>query len=729
MVWHCDIIKGGHVIEREGMILMAKIKLLDDKTINKIAAGEVVDRPVSVVKELVENSIDAYSSNITIEIKKGGNSYIRITDNGLGIDKDDIQNAFLRHSTSKISKVEDLGNILTLGFRGEALASIAAVSRVEIVSKTRTSEMGQKLILHGGEVRENQEVGTTNGTTIIIRDLFFNVPVRKGFLKSEVAEASAINDFVYKLAISNPQISFTYIKDGKTELKTPGRGNTKETIYSVMGKDFIESTFDIDYEKKDIKVKGYISDLKYYRGNRANQFVFINGRIIKSELVSKAVEEIYKERIPIGKFPIFILFIELDPALTDVNMHPSKMEVKFRNEREVQKVIKQAVAEKLHSENLIPEVNLFENYLRDRSKEEDIKGKTEENYENIPVFEYIDQKKVQDNEETLEQSGTENDCKSSVQIDEPKAATEKADNSGQRDAIDRDILRFDRVSEKSEDAKYPKKLIDNKAIYRRGREDHGKIAEDSGVQTAFLENGDDDSNNESSSKTTVSANVERTERLSSEGIKESKKADKTIIEDISKNITVVGVIFNTYILCEDRINDEFLMIDQHAAHERILYEELREKYRNREVYTQEVIGSKPIELSLNDMTKLKNNTEVLESLGFTYEEFGENTVRIRSIPMIFGNPDTEHLFLDILDVLDIEGSSSENIYDRKLDKIMKQACTAAVKGGDRIMNMEIKALIDRLFKSENPYTCPHGRPITIKTSRKDIEKSFSRIQN
>ncbi|MDO5708434.1 MAG: DNA mismatch repair endonuclease MutL, partial [Andreesenia angusta] len=383
---------------------MDKIKLLDDKTINKIAAGEVVERPVAVVKELVENSIDAMATNISIEIKKGGTKYIRVTDNGIGMNENDLKNAFIRHSTSKISKVEDLGNIITLGFRGEALASISSVSRIEIVSKERKANTGKKIILYGGEIRDEATVGTKDGTTIIVRDLFFNTPVRRGFLKSESAESMAINEFIYRLAISNPGISFNYIKDGKIIIKTPGNGDLKSTIYSVLGSEFIKSTYYFEDKYKEMIIKGYTSNLKYFRGNRSNQYIFINGRVVKSQIISKAIEDIYKERIPIGKFPSFALFLEIDPNNIDVNIHPTKMEVRFREERDLLYGIKKVISERLIKENLIPELrakDIMSNSISDREKK-----KVNEKRTQIPVFELIDNE-----EKKRDKSEDKNDIK------------------------------------------------------------------------------------------------------------------------------------------------------------------------------------------------------------------------------------------------------------------------------------------------------------------------------
>ncbi len=703
---------------------MRKIKLLDEKTINKIAAGEVVERPVAVVKELVENSIDALSTSITVEIKKGGISYIRITDNGTGMSGEDLDMAFIRHSTSKISKVEDLGNIITLGFRGEALASIAAVSRLEMITKERESSSGDRIVLYGGEVRDRSSVGTKDGTTIIVRDLLFNVPVRKGFLKSETAEGMAINDFVSKLAISNPGISFTYIRDGKNVLKTPGNGDLKSTVYSVMGAEFIKSTFYLEKEFRNISIRGYVSDLKYYRGNRANQFVFVNGRTVRSQEVSDAVEDVYREKLPIGKFPNFILFIEIDPSKIDVNMHPTKMEVRFRNEREVVKSIKKAVSERLVKENLIPEIKLSK---EDEKPDFGISPREFlEKREQIPVFELIDE-----NQKDSEKKSSESEKEDLKIKEDNEDSAEKTEYSSEemKEKIEKEIRENkDKIDKNT-------KFLDGKAVFRKGREEAYKIFSDDS-RSLVKESGPEPENKlkpENEAKE-YSGNEKEQKAENQKDLKEKTEKnvpaeEKTPVSDLSSEIRYAGTVFDTYILCENRIRKEFLMIDQHAAHERILYEEFRDRYMNQKINTQDIMGIEPVELSVNDMIKVENNREIIEKLGFRFDIFGDNSVIIRGIPMIFGNSNGRELFLSILDSLSAEENENFNIYSTKLDKIMKKACTSAIKGGDRIGKMEADELIKRLFKCENPYTCPHGRPVTLKMSLKEIEKHFSRIQN
>lgn len=631
---------------------MKKIKLLDEKTINKIAAGEVIERPVAVVKELIENSIDALSTEIVIEVKKGGISYIRVTDNGLGINSDEIEISFLRHSTSKISKIEDLENILTLGFRGEALSSIAAVSRLEMISKNREEKIGRRLVLFGGEVRENTNIGTKNGTTIIVKDLFFNTPVRKEFLKSEMAENMAINDFLSKIAMSNPGISFTYINNGKTILKTPGKGNIEETIYSVMGRDFIDSTFYFERNNKNLRLKGYISNLKYYRGNRMGQIIYVNGRIIRSLEISKAIEEIYKEKLPIGKFPNFVIFIDIDPSEVDVNIHPTKMEIRFKEEKEILGFIKEFIKKELVSKNLIPEIKLSEN----RTKLNESFFKKEEIREQIPIF---------------------NTKKIEREIDYTKFEDEL---SRDMDFKNNEDMQYKYIKEN-----YVNSSIDDQKIVKE-KENNKYISE------------------------------------------KNRKKDNERVEELYSQINIIGISFDTYIICENRVKKELFLIDQHAAHERILYEEFKNRYKEKTIYSQDIMGISPLELSLNDMIKLEKNKDSIERLGFKFDIFGENSIIIRAIPLIFDKVNAEELFLSVIDNLTIDEDENISIYELKLDKIMKKACTSAIKGGDKIENIEIKELIKKLFSCKNPYTCPHGRPITLKFKLSEIEKHFSRIQ-
>lgn len=612
---------------------MSKIRVLDDSTINKIAAGEVVERPYSIVKELVENSVDALSTNITVEIKNGGKSYIRVTDNGSGIESGDIRAAFLRHSTSKISQVEDLQNIVTLGFRGEALASIASVSQLEVISKTRNSEIGQRLLLYSGEVKEESEVGAANGTTIIVRNLFYNIPVRKKFLKSDSSESGAISDLIYRLSLSNPSISFKFIKDGALVLKTPGKGSLEKTAYSLLGKEFSDSTIPLEFEKKSFKLSGFISKPAFSRGNRGQQYIFVNGRSVKHLLLSRKVESAYKGVIPSNRYPVLVLFIELDPREIDVNIHPAKTEIRFLAESEILSWVEEAVRKALDSETEILETSL----------------------------------------------GV---------VEPPKAVKPKAM----------------KLLEKREETQ--PSLLDPELFYQA--HSHSQ---------AYSEKP------EKPLKKPLKA------KKSHEAVRESGpahyKPKHSPKQERAKlpTLEVKGVVFNTYILCEDRVAGELLIIDQHAAHERIMYEKLKRELLEGRVDMQETMALEPISLSHSDMEKLSDYRDTLLKLGFDFEEFGQNTVALRGVPLLFGAPDFKDLFLDILDNLEFGVKSG---YELKLEKVMKLACTSAVKAGDSMKHIEIEKLIEELGRCENPLTCPHGRPTVIKLTKSEIERKFKR---
>ncbi|OHW62857.1 DNA mismatch repair protein MutL [Andreesenia angusta] len=606
---------------------MSKIRVLDDSTINKIAAGEVVERPYSIVKELVENSVDALSTNITVEIKNGGKSYIRVTDNGSGIESGDIRAAFLRHSTSKISQVEDLQNIVTLGFRGEALASIASVSQLEVISKTRDSEIGQRLLLYSGEVKEESEVGAANGTTIIVRNLFYNIPVRKKFLKSDSSESGAISDLIYRLSLSNPSISFKFIKDGALVLKTPGKGSLEKTAYSLLGKEFSDSTIPLEFEKKSFKLSGFISKPAFSRGNRSQQYIFVNGRSVKHLLLSRKVESAYKGVIPSNRYPVLVLFIELDPREIDVNIHPAKTEIRFLAESEILIWVEEAVRKALDSETEILETSLGE-------------------------------------------------------VEPPKAVKPRAV----------------KLLEKREETQ--PSLLDPELFYQAHSEKPEKLLE-------------------------KPLKAKKSNEAVSESGPAPYRAKPSPKQEQAKlpTLEVKGVVFNTYILCEDRVAGEFLIIDQHAAHERIMYEKLKRELLEGRVDMQETMALEPISLSHSDMEKLSEYRDTLLKLGFDFEEFGQNTVALRGVPLLFGVPDFKDLFLDILDSLEFGVKSG---YELKLEKVMKLACTSAVKAGDSMKHIEIEKLIEELGRCENPLTCPHGRPTVIKLTKSEIERKFKR---
>lgn len=619
-----------------------RIKILDESTIAKIAAGEIIENPASIVKELVENSIDASSNNIVIEIKNGGKTYIRITDDGIGMNEDEVEYAFLRHSTSKISTAEDLLNIHSLGFRGEALASISMTTKMETLTRSKDSNKGIRIFLKEGEILKKETIGCPLGTTMIAKDLFYNIPVRKKFLKSDLAESNHISDVIYKIALGNPNVSFKYIKDNKIVLKTPGKNNIKSNIYSILGKDFIENLLEINYSDNKLSVKGYISKNDFYRGNRGHQYIFVNGRWIKNIQLTKTIERCYKSLIPINRFPIFILFIEINPSLIDVNIHPTKQEIRFSNQNEINNIIEGLVDKILKETMSIPKVKI--EGKKDNIVEEvnflDLNKEEEEPIDNIKIYEKTNsfENKEDLNSEIMLRSISFK-AESPLEKKEVKEQIDKEENK-----------QFEKVS----DCEY----------------------------------------------------------------------EKEELNDVFKNTKLVGILFSTYIILENTLDNYFYLIDQHAAHERVKYEQYKGEYERENITIQSLLSPEIIQLTNKELSIVEDNKDLFHNLGFDIEEFGLNSIAIRGVPLIFGKPQIKKLFFDILD--NIKNNLNTN-YDVKLEKIMKMACTNAIKAGDKITKPEIEELLKQLTKLNNPYTCPHGRPVIIKITKRDLEKKFKRI--
>lgn len=716
------------------------IKQLDDKTINKIAAGEVVERPSSVVKELVENSIDAGASSIIIEIKLGGKKYIRITDDGSGIARDDLGLAFLRHSTSKISTVEDLEIIKSLGFRGEALASISAVSLLEIVTKTTEDVSGIQANLKAGEIDEKKEVGCPTGTTIIVKNLFYNVPVREKFLKSDNAEASQISNIVYKLALSNPKISFKYIKDNKMILKTPGNGNIQTTIYSLFGKEFTKSLFDVDYYGEGINIKGAISNPSFTRGNRGHQYIFVNGRYIKDTDLSKAVEDAYKSLIPINRFPVFILFIDIDSSQIDVNVHPTKTEIRFDQSNKINSIVNKVVTGVLQGENLIPEVTIRTKKKKNNEEQKNFIDKVD-----TPK---IDSKMIETKKVNTEKIDTVDYKKQDIINNKPKTVNNNTDNY---DISYRKIHVIDRVNKKPQKSKniidnvvdtldnYGAKSKINEAFQIKEDSDivkdtvsDGLINKpidniiDNSIEDDFIDKSDIKNKHRDNDLEVGINNVEKIlkeEEAKKEIIIEKEKINEK--KNILPNLDIIGSLFDTYILAQDKINEVFYLIDQHAAHERVMYEKLRNQFNSENTDIQELLAPEIIELTHSEVQLVNDNLSTFKKIGFLIESFGINSIILRGVPIVFGEPDSKKLFLDILDKLNSNVSSR---YDLRVEKIMKMACTSAIKAGYNIKGIEINKLIDDLKCAKEPFTCPHGRPIIIKMTKYELEKKFKRVQ-
>lgn len=625
---------------------MAKINILDDSTINKIAAGEVVERPSSIIKELVENSIDAGSSYISIEIENGGKGLIRIIDNGSGIDKDDVNKAFLRHATSKINTVEDLSSLESLGFRGEALASIAAVSKLEMLTKTEEALIGLRIVLDGGKIREKEATSANRGTQISVRDLFFNTPARRKFLKSNQAEAQAITDIVNKIAIGNPSIKIKYINNSKTIYETLGDGSIINAIRMIYGRDISENLIEIDYRSKYFNISGYLGNNNIYRGNRNHQHLYINGRYIKSPNISKKINDAYKAIIPINKYPIYFVNISVDPAKVDVNIHPSKLEVKFDQEEEILNELSDFVRGILLKSSL---VGRYKNNSRDK----DLYNKN--SFAGFNSFSYSPQEVENNLTSTAIREDVSNSCSNQNTNESPR---------GQADMIQTPI----RLSDINNGGIQDKKEVDSKMEYQ---------------QSSFIE--------------------------------ESPDRNPDFI-----GLKFIGIIFDTYIIFSK--NDDMIMLDQHAAHERIRFEMYMSKYKANDISVQMLIDPIIIDLDANDMDTVRKNIDVFSSFGFLVEEFGHRSISIRGLPNTFGEPESKRFIYELIDGL----GKIDNIYDTKYDEIAEIACKSAIKGNDKISIEEAKHLIGQLEECSNPYTCPHGRPTMVKMTRYEIEKLFKR---
>ncbi len=645
---------------------MTKIHLLDNETINKIAAGEVIENPKSIVKELVENSIDAGADEIIVEIKGGGKDLIRITDNGKGIEKDQVEDAFKRHCTSKIESSDDLNSLFTLGFRGEALASIAAVARVDMITRTTADLTGIKITIEGGKVVSKEDIGCPVGTTITVTELFFNVPARKKFLKSDASESGNINEVVVSLALSKENISFKYINNGNTAFRTPKTDNLLNTISSLYERDLYNSLLKVDYESDVVKITGFTTNLNYYRGNRKQQIVFVNKRYIKHKRMSYYIEAAYNTMLPKGKYPACFLKIEIAPSLVDVNVHPAKTEVRFQNEELILNEIKRAVFSALHSVSIIKEVK-GEDVVKDNRVS---KNKGNSIFESFKKYESVH------NEGSIFENPVHDEY-SNIKLTEIK--TEYSENI------------FEEALEQS--------IAEEKTIIY----EYKNTAEDNDTMPL-------------------------TQLSSQEQYEPVQQSFTEIAEDESKlpELSVTGIVMDTYIICENMEKTEMYMIDQHAAHERINYEKFLNQYNSKEIIIQELLIPEVVNLSYEDYQAVMSNGEIYENLGFNLENFGANAILIISIPNIFRNSNIKEIFYTILDSLKSANKSNINL---ELDKIIKNACVKSVKAGDRLHIQEVKALLKDLGKTENPYTCPHGRPVIIKMTKYEIEKMFERIQN
>ncbi len=698
---------------------MGSIVLLDDLTINKIAAGEVIERPASAIKEMLENSIDAGATNIIIEIKNGGISYIRITDNGKGIANDDLDMAFERHATSKIRSAEDLNTIKSMGFRGEALASIAAISKVEMISRTSSQQNGYRVIVEGGNILEKSETGAPIGTTIIVTDLFYNTPVRYKFLRKDFTEAGYIEDAVSRIALSHPEIAIKLINSGRTVIQTNGSGDLKTTIYSIYGKEIANSVIDVDYKADDIHIYGVIGKPEIARSNRANQIFFINKRYVKDKTLASAVERAYKDIIPMGKFAFVILNIDMDSRRVDVNVHPAKLEVRFEDENVIFKAIYHAIKENLmkkennETENFeektietpkIQESNNEKKLIEDETilksqeilrKLQDMKEKMIQ--ENKKITEELDKEIQTENEEIIEEPITEE----KIHQEEPTKHEEKEPNG-----IKYNITENDSTNTKTEEPSTQYNVTENKPEFD---EMYLKTFGTKPIKKEEIEE-----KNEEQEKEETLDDIATTENVSI--FEETPEQNKI-------NYKFIGMAFEKYVILE--IENEVYLLDQKVAEERILYESIINSINSGENgNSQLLLIPDVITLSHKDMEIVKDNAEMLKKAGFIFDNFGENTVKLTEVPEICADLETKELFLEILEKINSVARTQKSEVKEKFAQIIAE--NVAKKLEIDTKQDEIENLIDKLLILPNPFIATDGTPIAIKMSKYDIERKFAR---
>ncbi len=630
---------------------MTEIDILSNETIDKIAAGEVVERPLNVVKELVENSIDAGSTMISVEIKGGGIDLIRVTDNGVGIDESQCEKAFLRHATSKLRTIDDLSTLVSLGFRGEALSSICAVSKAEMVTKPKDSFLGTRVVVEGGKLTEKSKVGAPDGTTIIIRTLFYNTPPRKKFLKSSAAEGAQIEDIMEKFALSRPDISFQFVSNGKTQLSTSGNNNLKDVVFHIFGKDVYNSLLPVNYQCNGVKIAGLSAKPEFTYQSRGGEIYFVNGRAVKSKIINTAIEEVYRNYLMQHRFPFCVLYLTVASDTIDVNVHPQKLEVKFSDNKLISECIINALNDAFLNKDLIPSVTLDE------------KKKPEYSVENDAVA-FVHK------EEAINEASSSLNVTLSTPFNDDFGVSFSNETS---ENIVSKPLSDVRMPEPFEASRKGTVEVEKAPIY---------------VQESFFE--------------------------------------KHLIPDKAlREVKIIGQVFETYWICE--LDNDMYIIDQHAAHEKVNYEKLVKRYNENLglTYSQAMNPPLVIHLSPIEAETLNKYIDVFTQTGFEFDDFGMGSFALRSIPLNLYGIDSEELFHRLLNEL----MEKEGIYPPTfvLEKLASLSCKAAIKGNQRISFTEAKVLLDQLMELENPYNCPHGRPVFIKITKTEMEKKFKRI--
>ena len=770
---------------------MGNIVLLDDLTINKIAAGEVIERPASVIKEMVENSIDAGATNIVVEIKNGGISFIKIADNGKGIAQDDLEIAFERHATSKIRSADDLNTVTSMGFRGEALASIAAISNVELVSKTQEQQNGYRVVVEAGDILEKEIAPSSVGTTITVRNLFFNTPVRYKFLKKDYTESGYIEDVITRIALVNPHIAFKLINNGKTVIQTNGNGDMKTVVYSIYGKNVAESISPVSYTYEDIKVDGVIGKPEIARSNRSNQLFFVNKRFVRDKVLTSATEQAYKGMIPLGKFGFVILNITIAPSRVDVNVHPAKLEVRFQEESKIFQSIFHAIKDTLlisedkeglfgmrnTDDKQIEEYTRKESEIKTNAKNDEVSGlinkttiensnaeitnknlnventgfintqdileklkKLKDDLQNETVANTEGQQKIEhlSTEENNEYNAENVEQKIDEKVEENNVQEQNNLENNKKD--EKEVISVSQVIEKAiqQNEVSPQSIEQLMQEYRKMenevQKENGK-KEEEGVAER-LEDSKPDSKlsfDEMYQKLFGTLPVKEEEKK----IEKDEKEENNAVDIVKNNVSMfedipeckkqpykfIGIVFNTYIIIE--MDKEMYIIDQHAAHERILYEKVKKNYYSESAKdSQMLLLPDIITLTHKEMDIAKENMDMFRKAGFDLDEFGENTIRLTGVPTICVNLDNKDLFLETLDEINTVARTAKQEKEEKF--IATVACKAAVKANMVLSVDEVHSLVDKMLELPNPFSCPHGRPTAIKMSKYDIERKFAR---
>ncbi|HJA06387.1 MAG TPA: DNA mismatch repair endonuclease MutL [Candidatus Mediterraneibacter pullicola] len=671
---------------------MPHIQVLDQVTIDKIAAGEVIERPSSIVKELVENAIDAGASSVTVEIKDGGIDFIRVTDNGCGIAHDEVRSAFLRHSTSKIRNVEDLLHISSLGFRGEALSSIAAVTRTELITKEEDAEAGTKYVIEGGKEVSLEETGAPNGTTFLVHQLFHNVPARRKFLKTPVTEAGHVQDLLIHLALSHPEVAFLFKNNNQEKLRTSGNGKLKDVIYNVYGRDIAANLLEMDYETGGLRITGYLGKPVITRGNRNFENLFVNGRYVKSAMISKALEDAYKDFTMQHKFPFAVLHFHVDGETIDVNVHPTKMELRFQRQQEVYGAVYEGVHRRLLEPELIQQASVPEPVTEVRKKEA-----KEEKKESPFLLKPRD-------------GGVGTDA--GTQTDTANTPERQDEDYFIRKMKERVTAYHERMSSAE--------VSDRQGVYRPEKQERkiretvkyaAEMPEDTGKAPKAAEEAHD-----------------ALEKIPEAAREKSRQLDlfeeNFLKRDVRAQYKLIGQVFDTYWLVQ--FQDSLYIIDQHAAHERVLYERTLKEMSTREFTSQYLSPPIILTLTMQEARLLEENMDRFTSIGFEIEPFGPEEYAVRAVPdNLFGIAKKE-LLTEMLDDL-ADGLNTSMTPEMIDEKVASMSCKAAVKGNSRLSSQEVDELIRELLTLDNPYHCPHGRPTIIAMTKRELEKKFKRI--